>query len=194
MHVQKVTNKQIKAVEKWTEIWITKISAWTLNRTCTHISKSANKRPWELNWDFNYGIEKIMQNWWPESNQVDCLLKEKYRFSADYKRTKSLHKTFSMSRISRKLLSIQEWENMSPSKGKTKSSDTKQEEIQILELWGVTLKQLLQLYSIRYRKGFPGGANGKESSCQCRRHKRCRLDPWVEELPWSRKWQPTPVS
>ena len=22
---------------------------------------------------------------------------------------------------------------------------------------------------------------------------RCRLDPWVGKLPWSRKWQPTPV-
>ena len=22
---------------------------------------------------------------------------------------------------------------------------------------------------------------------------RCRLDPWVRKLPWSRKWQPTPV-
>ena len=23
--------------------------------------------------------------------------------------------------------------------------------------------------------------------------KRHRFDPWVEEIPWSRKWQPTPV-
>ena len=22
---------------------------------------------------------------------------------------------------------------------------------------------------------------------------RCRFDPWVEEIPWRRKWQPTPV-
>ena len=26
---------------------------------------------------------------------------------------------------------------------------------------------------------FPGGASGKEPACQCRRHKRCGLDPWV---------------
>ena len=25
------------------------------------------------------------------------------------------------------------------------------------------------------------------------RHKRCRLDPWVGNIPWRRKWQPTPV-
>ena len=30
-------------------------------------------------------------------------------------------------------------------------------------------------------------------TCQCRRHKRCRLDPWVGEIPWSRRWQPTPA-
>ena len=38
-----------------------------------------------------------------------------------------------------------------------------------------------------------GGASGKEFSYQCRRHKRCGFDPWVGKIPWSRKWQPTPV-
>ena len=42
--------------------------------------------------------------------------------------------------------------------------------------------------------GFPGGASGKESTCQCRRHKRLRFNPWVRKFPWRRKWQPTPVS
>ena len=32
--------------------------------------------------------------------------------------------------------------------------------------------------------------SGKEPTCQCRRH---RLDPWVVKIPWTRKWQPTPV-
>ena len=31
----------------------------------------------------------------------------------------------------------------------------------------------------------------KESACQCR---RCRFNPWVGNIPWRRKWQPTPVS
>ena len=35
--------------------------------------------------------------------------------------------------------------------------------------------------------------SGKESTCQCRRHKKCRFDPWVRKIPWGRKWQPTPV-
>ena len=31
---------------------------------------------------------------------------------------------------------------------------------------------------------------GEESACQCRRH---GFNPWVEKLPWRRKWLPTPV-
>ena len=31
---------------------------------------------------------------------------------------------------------------------------------------------------------------GKEPACQC---ERCRFAPWVWKIPWSRKWQPTPV-
>ena len=41
--------------------------------------------------------------------------------------------------------------------------------------------------------GFPGGASGKETDCQCRRHKRRGFYPWVRKITWSRKWQPTPV-
>ena len=33
----------------------------------------------------------------------------------------------------------------------------------------------------------------KESSCQCRRNKRGGFDSWVEKIPWSGKWPPTPV-
>ena len=35
--------------------------------------------------------------------------------------------------------------------------------------------------------------SGKESACQCRRHRRHRFDPRVGKIPWRRKWQPTPV-
>ena len=40
---------------------------------------------------------------------------------------------------------------------------------------------------------FPGGSVVKESVCQCNRLGRCRFDPWVGKIPWSRKWQPLPV-
>ena len=35
--------------------------------------------------------------------------------------------------------------------------------------------------------------NGKKICLQCRRHRRCKFDPWVGKIPWRRKWQPTPV-
>ena len=31
--------------------------------------------------------------------------------------------------------------------------------------------------------GFPGGANGKEPACQCRRHKEMWVGSWVGEDP-----------
>ena len=33
----------------------------------------------------------------------------------------------------------------------------------------------------------------KESACQCKRYEACRFYPRVGKVPWSRKWQPTPV-
>ena len=34
---------------------------------------------------------------------------------------------------------------------------------------------------------------GKEPTCQCRRHKKCRFNPWLGKILWTKKWQPTPV-
>ena len=41
--------------------------------------------------------------------------------------------------------------------------------------------------------GFPDGTSGEEHTCQCRRLKRHRFNPWVRNIPWRRAWQPTPV-
>ena len=38
--------------------------------------------------------------------------------------------------------------------------------------------------------GHPWWLSSKESTCQCR---RCGFNPWFWKIPWSRKWQPTPV-
>ena len=38
--------------------------------------------------------------------------------------------------------------------------------------------------------GLPRWLSGKETTCQCRRH---RFDPWVGKIPCRKKWQPTPV-
>jgi len=43
---------------------------------------------------------------------------------------------------------------------------------------------------INLHRGFPGGSDGKESICKAGE----LFDPWVEKIPWWRKWQPTPVS
>ena len=48
---------------------------------------------------------------------------------------------------------------------------------------------------LRYilEKGLPRWPSGKEPTCQCRRHKRHKFDPWVGKIPWRRAWQPTIV-
>ena len=42
--------------------------------------------------------------------------------------------------------------------------------------------------------GFPGGASGKELTCQCRRCKRHKLNPWVGNIPWRRPSTPLQYS
>ena len=42
--------------------------------------------------------------------------------------------------------------------------------------------------------GIPGGASGKQSACQCRRHKRRGFDPWVRKIPWRRAGNPLQYS
>ena len=39
----------------------------------------------------------------------------------------------------------------------------------------------------------PRWHSGKESPCQCRKHRRLGFNPWVRKIPWRRKWQPTPI-
>ena len=43
---------------------------------------------------------------------------------------------------------------------------------------------------LNLQKGLPTWLSGKESASQCRRR---RFETWVQKIPWSRKWQPTPV-
>ena len=41
--------------------------------------------------------------------------------------------------------------------------------------------------------GLPRWCSGRESACQCRRHRRCGFNPWAGTIPWRRKRQLTPV-
>ena len=52
---------------------------------------------------------------------------------------------------------------------------------------------ILELKYLWEYQGFPGGARGKEPTCQCRRLKGGGFDPWVVKIPWSRPQQRTPV-
>ena len=53
----------------------------------------------------------------------------------------------------------------------------------------------LTLNAISYLcwEGFLGGASSKEPTCQSKRLKRHRFDPWIEKISWRWAWQPTPV-
>ena len=53
--------------------------------------------------------------------------------------------------------------------------------------------RLIIMQILHITLGFPGGPNGNEPACQCRRHKRHGFHPWVGKIPWRRAWQSTPV-
>ena len=36
--------------------------------------------------------------------------------------------------------------------------------------------------------GLPRWLSGKQSTCQCRRHRRCGFNPWFRKVPWRRQW------
>ena len=39
--------------------------------------------------------------------------------------------------------------------------------------------------------GFPGGAGGEESACQCMECERLGFDAWVRKIPYGKTWQPS---
>ena len=60
--------------------------------------------------------------------------------------------------------------------------------------WAPYAAQQLFRYIISLRlRAFPGSTRGKETACQCRRHKRRGFDLWVRKIPWKRTWQSTSV-
>ena len=42
--------------------------------------------------------------------------------------------------------------------------------------------------------GLPRWRSGRESACQCTRHRRRRFDPWVRKIPWRRDGNPLQYS
>ena len=60
---------------------------------------------------------------------------------------------------------------------------------------GISAASLASAYQVptAHPSGLPRWLSGKESTCQCRRYRKCGFNPWVWKIPWRRKWQPTPV-
>ena len=63
-------------------------------------------------------------------------------------------------------------------------------EVQTCGSWKPVLWLLRIWGNIFSRARLPRWLSGKESTCQCRRH---RFDSWSRNIPWNRKWQPTPA-
>ena len=59
-------------------------------------------------------------------------------------------------------------------------------------IWIHTVEMNVKLIS-REQKILPRWLSAQEPSCQCKRPRSLRFDPWVGRIPWRRKWQPTPV-
>ena len=54
----------------------------------------------------------------------------------------------------------------------------------------VVVKMLLSEQTLLAVQDFPGGSDGKSI---CLQSGRPGFDPWVGQIPWRRKWQPTSV-
>ena len=49
---------------------------------------------------------------------------------------------------------------------------------------GMNWEISIDIYTLLCVKlGFPGGISGKESICQCRRHKNHKFNPWDGKVP-----------
>ena len=62
----------------------------------------------------------------------------------------------------------------------------------------LSASQLSEMPSLYFSRsilcmGLPRQLSGKESTCQCRRLRKCGFDPWVGNIPCRRKWQSIPV-
>ena len=55
------------------------------------------------------------------------------------------------------------------------------------------LLQYLCLQSFKNLKWLLRWLSGKDSTCQCQRHKRHGFSLCVWKIPWRKKWQPTPI-
>ena len=58
-----------------------------------------------------------------------------------------------------------------------------------IDIYFNNIHQLMYILATYYTRGSPGGSDSKASACNAGHG----FDPWVRNIPWRRKWQPTPV-
>ena len=56
-----------------------------------------------------------------------------------------------------------------------------------------TVQTITMMFWFLSQSTLPRWHSSKESACQFRRCRKLRFNPWIGNIPWSRKWQTTPV-
>ena len=75
-------------------------------------------------------------------------------------------------------------------KGREKENYAQSNQVSVAlnSLLSLPAQVIILVITTTYPRGFPGGSDGKEASCNA------GSNPWVRKIPWRRAWQPTLVS